>query len=426
MSIDVVLIRVVRWALIVVTIGAFISPPVANLAGAIALLALAAAPSARVRLRAVWAQPLGRATVLLLAVLAASMLWGDAPWPARMSALWNWRALLLLLAGLAVFDENGSRERVCLAFAVAAAVAALFVLAGRYGLLPPRPNMEPGIYLRNTVTQAMTLGVGAYLAAMLAITRRNWRNSWRIATALVALLLLVTLFSSGLGRSGHVTVLVVAGATAVHYLRGWRLGAAVFGVPLVGVAIATVAPGVSQRFALGWNELQTYTTRTELTSMGIRAVIWRTTGEMIRDRPLLGYGQGGYRAAYEARVKAQYTGWKATPTSDPHNQYLALLVDSGVPGLAAFFWFLVAATRQRSPFPWRVMGIALLAAWCVTSLFSSHFHTFSEGHLIAVFMAAFLARERGNALPAAAGTGDEAPGAAQRASVASTAASTSS
>ena len=34
----------------------------------------------------------------------------------------------------------------------------------------------------------------------------------------------------------------------------------------------------------------------------------------------------------------------------------------------------------------------LLLAWCATSLLSSHFQTFAEGHLLAFFLAAMLAR----------------------------------
>jgi predicted exporter len=40
----------------------------------------------------------------------------------------------------------------------------------------------------------------------------------------------------------------------------------------------------------------------------------------------------------------------------------------------------------------RVVGVALLLAWCATSLLSSHFQTFAEGHLLAFFLAAMLAR----------------------------------
>jgi flagellar biogenesis protein FliO len=49
------------------------------------------------------------------------------------------------------------------------------------------------------------------------------------------------------------------------------------------------------------------------------------------------------------------------------------------------------------------LGLALLAAWCVNSLFSSHFQTFNEGHLIAVLAGVLLARERWTGLqPSAA------------------------
>jgi len=34
----------------------------------------------------------------------------------------------------------------------------------------------------------------------------------------------------------------------------------------------------------------------------------------------------------------------------------------------------------------------MLLAWCATSMLRSHFQTFAEGHLLAFFLAAMLAR----------------------------------
>ncbi len=62
-------------------------------------------------------------------------------------------------------------------------------------------------------------------------------------------------------------------------------------------------------------------------------------------------------------------------------------------GLAVFGWWLLAAIRQPVTGPFRVAGLALLLAWCATSLFSSHFETFNEGHMIVMFLGALLARE---------------------------------
>jgi membrane associated rhomboid family serine protease len=88
---------------------------------------------------------------------------------------------------------------------------------------------------------------------------------------------------------------------------------------------------------------------------------------------------------------------------------MMLWAETGLLGLAAFVWLLYSAIRQPVRGPFRVAGLALLLAWCITSLFSSHFQSFNEGHLIAILLGVCLAREKD-----------------QPASIASTAARTSS
>jgi len=127
--------------------------------------------------------------------------------------------------------------------------------------------------------------------------------------------------------------------------------------------------------------------------MGIRMVLWQNTLEMIRERPLLGSGTGSFGAAYRQKVAGQ-SGWRAENlSSDPHNQYLKIAAEHGLVGLAVFLWLIVSAFRQPSASPYRLLGLGVLLAWCATSLFSSHFSTFSEGSFIALWCGAMLARE---------------------------------
>ena len=56
-------------------------------------------------------------------------------------------------------------------------------------------------------------------------------------------------------------------------------------------------------------------------------------------------------------------------------------------------------SRHPSAPPFRTLGLALLAGWCATSLFSSHFQTFNEGHLIALLLGVFLAVPAAQARP---------------------------
>jgi O-antigen ligase len=150
---------------------------------------------------------------------------------------------------------------------------------------------------------------------------------------------------------------------------------------------------VLARFERGIDELRNVRQSGELTSMGVRVVIWENTIKLVGEAPLVGHGLGSYEREYSRLAARSGPGWQATPSADPHNQYLYFLAETGVVGLVAFFWWLLAAARQPVTGLFRVAGMALLLSWCVTSLFSSHFMAFNEGHMIMLFLGVLLARE---------------------------------
>jgi O-antigen ligase len=245
--------------------------------------------------------------------------------------------------------------------------------------------------LRNNVTQAMFLAVAAYLACMLLVTRQFSARTAHVLLGLAALVLLLRLLFVETGRSGHLLLLVAFAASVVLGLHGLRRWVALLVVPLVAVVVYVASPQLQARFGKGIAELGNAGQAAELTSMGVRQVMWRGTIDLIAERPLRGYGLGAFGAAYSERAKSQ-SGWRAIASTDPHNQYLFLWVEAGLLGLVAFAWWLIAATRQPAAPLGRTLALALLAGWCATSLFSSHFQTFNESHLIALLLGVFLAR----------------------------------
>jgi len=127
--------------------------------------------------------------------------------------------------------------------------------------------------------------------------------------------------------------------------------------------------------------------------MGYRAVVYENTLEIVRERPGLGVGTGGFGDAYARHIEGKYTGWRAIPTVDPHSQYLFFLAEQGLVGLAAFLAFLALGFSDRGDGSrTRLVAVAVLAGWCASGLFTSHFKTFAEGHLLAIFLGAMLAR----------------------------------
>jgi O-antigen ligase len=185
-------------------------------------------------------------------------------------------------------------------------------------------------------------------------------------------------------------MLVVLAALNLRDRRS-AIAAAVLAALLAGAM--ALSPLTRDRLASAMNEWQNAATLAEPTSLGIRAVLYENTLEIVREQPWLGTGTGGFGAAYAAHVKGKYTDWRVLPTVDPHNQYLFLLAEQGIFGLAAFLAFLLAALADRGDGTRaRVVAVGMLLAWCATSLLSSHFKTFSEGHLLAFFLGAMLAR----------------------------------
>jgi O-antigen ligase len=242
----------------------------------------------------------------------------------------------------------------------------------------------------------MIFSVAAFTAVLL-LKAGTLSRGQRLFLAAAALLLIANAVFVTTGRSGY----LVAAVLSVALVLGWpghrvspsRRVAMAAGALVVALAVLASSPVVRERVLKGMRQTESALNRSEaVTSMSLRVVYLRNTLELIAARPLLGYGTGAFSEAYGRHVAGR-TGLEGLPAHDPHNQYLNIATENGLLGLAVFIWFLVAAFRQRAGQPYRLLGLGVLAAWCATSLFSSHFSTFSEGRFIALWMGAFLARE---------------------------------
>lgn len=385
-----------RAAAALVAIGAFTGAAVANIAALVMLLAFLAAPSCPLRLRRAWHQPLGRATIVFLLVLLAATTWSAAPFLVALKAWTEWRHFLWLVIALAIFDTRPVKLAFAATFVVAASAAAIAsFLKFDFGAAQTTSDVTGGIILRNHVTQGMALTAGALLAlVLLAHARRGSWQQWACGAA--AALMVANVVFVTYARSAYLALAVTSIVATLGIARRRARMAAISALIVLMCGAIWGSPLISQRFELGLQEIQESSSSAVITPMGIRPVMWETTASIVRDAPLIGHGLGSFPEQYRRAVTQRYTGWKATLTADPHNQYLLILAETGLLGLAAFAWILFSALRQQVHGSFGVVGIGLLLAWSLTSLFSSHFHTFNEGHLIAILLGVCLAREVGS------------------------------
>ncbi len=322
----------------------------------------------------------------------------DVPIGIALTSLYSERKVLYILPLILVFVDAPEKLRLLKCFLVVSTVALLLSLALSLAPIHSVFRYSPASVLRSHATQGIVFAMSVFLCGWFAMRQESGVR--RALFVLLALAFTLNLSLVTNGRSGYVVFLVLT-VWCFAITRGFKgvvLGAAV--AATVGVAAFMISPSVNQRMMLGVVEARNYLTDENETSLGRRMVMLEASVEIIRRNTLIGVGTGGFPQHFSALAAQKYTGWRAKPFDDPHNQYLFVWVEHGLIGLATFVFMLFVIVRQcaRGDMFGR-MAAGCVLAWCATSFFSSHFRTFTEGHLIA-FIVGMLMLSRAPEQPA--------------------------
>lgn len=318
-----------------------------------------------------------------------------APFAYAMETIYSDRKILFILPLVLLFSGAESKRRFLLVFFALAAAGMLlsFALATTWvqqlvanspvTLTRSSAPLGPENLFRSYATQSMVFALCAFLAQWFAFQQKQPAGKWLLQA--LSLGFLVNLATVTHGRSGYVVflVLVVWCFMLWRGLKGVILGPVA--ALLLGLAAFTFSSSVHDRVMKGVTEVQNFATIPTETSLGRRMVMYETTLGIIRDNPVFGVGTGGFKQEFSAIAAQKYSGWRAHPADDPHNQYLFILAENGLVGLAAFLSVIAMILKYalKSGSIYGKMAAGCLLAWCATSLFSGHFRTFPEGHLIA-------------------------------------------
>ncbi|HET9795947.1 MAG TPA: O-antigen ligase family protein [Thermoanaerobaculia bacterium] len=324
-------------------------------------------------------RPAGRIAALLFAAALAAAGVSALLSPRSGAALDSWRAMLL--AALAVplgsaLTDAGFRVA-AIGFLGAAVVSSLLALAEAAGWRGPLPiesvsgRSATGAMLGNEGLLSIVLAVAAIAALAAALSARRPLERRLAGAALLpiaaALVVNRNLTSAVAAASGAAIVgFRLAGRRAIRVVAAAALAAAA-GVAAYGPARARVREAAGYLRAADWNRLLSY-----------REGPWVAAIEMIRDRPLLGYGPGTFgaefvphRLAAEIRRRARFV----NPRSDSayveaHCDYLQAAAEAGLPAAAAAaggLGVLLAALWRRTsagPAPLRASALGLFAVLC--------------------------------------------------------------
>lgn len=250
------------------------------------------------------------------------------------------------------------------------------------GVTPDHPTRR----LFHVVYNPM-LALGCYLA----LHEYLWGGGsiWRRAGMLVlAVVMSFDMFITE-GRAGQLAffallILLVFQYFRKNILRG--LLVAGIGVPLLFAGGYTLSPTFQQRVDAARHEIAVFD-RNPNTSVGLRLLFWQNSWRIIRTHPLAGVGTGDFRRAY-SWVNMKYSP-RMVATDNPHNQYVLVLCQFGVMGLAALLaiFFLQIRAALRSGDDLRRLRLALPILFLTIMLTESYLIVYETGIFFTLFSA---------------------------------------
>lgn len=388
------LLDLARIAAIIACVGILYSPSVATIGLVVTYAAFLASGQAVSRTKSALTRPLVYWGVAFLGVVLIAMTYASVPWSDRWTDFYKWRTILWLYVTLMLFDQACWRERFLVTFlaGTAVAVAGSFVSAAGWVTLWRAPHE----LLRNTGTQGMAFASAALVCVWVTLERRSFLGLAAWIWPVLGTLYIVNVIFITDARSGY-ALLGLGACILLCWKAVWKYRMLILvGLLVAGGLAFALSPRMQSKVMTGVTQWTTESESAQLTNFGSRRVFYQNSLEILQEHWMLGVGTGGFVQAYGEHVAKKYeaSDWRAMQTTDPHNQYLAVWIQQGLGGLALFLVWIVAMLREReSPRVYHRLAVALLAGWCVTSLFSSHFRTFAEGHFLATFLGVLLAVE---------------------------------
>ncbi len=333
-----------------------------------------------------FAHPVSRAVLLFFIVLIFGCGIGDVAIDARLDSLWSWRKLVFIVILIPLFSEVAWKDRFIEYFFLSCCVGLAISFFSYFGIIKFNIDDVPGVVLQNWATQGMIFSVATLVAFSL---QSQAKKGSQILLILLGIVFIINIIYVTPGRSGYVALFVTL----------LTIGLIKFGVrwlPITIVALSLLAglayfnsPTMKSKIERSWIMADIYSSNDEppLNSETFRIMAYTNTWEVIKQRPIFGGGTGGFPVVFNKHVRDKYSDWRAEKISDPHNQYLFILAENGFLGFVFFLGFLVSPILVASSRNYHYqIGTGILLIWSITSLFSSHFRTFPEGHFVALFL----------------------------------------
>lgn len=294
--------------------------------------------------------------LLLFCALFVACFHGAATWKTSWSALAKYLDLALIAVFAWAAATQAVRRGALYAFLAAVVLSLVVSFGTAVGLWDALPGLHTlpayPVGFKLSVTHNLIVSLGAFVSLLIARELRYERPAHAAVMLGVALACMYNVLFIVIGRSGYVVLAALLvyfaftvgrnrrGALLAVFLMTGLFASAYLGSQYFPTRIQDIASDLTQ-----WKPGEN-----DDTSVGQRIGYYGTTLEIIREHPLTGAGTGGFAQAYSEKVR----GTPARATTNPHNDYLMIAAQAGLPALALLIALYVVLWREA-----RRLGSAL-------------------------------------------------------------------
>lgn len=371
----------------------------ALLSSALAIVCVALDPGALSRVNAAIALPTSWCVlgILIWAVLGVP----TSLWPGGSVGILRTilvKVVLMYFVVIGAVRHPGDVQRLAGAYVASVMLYAVMVLIRFHG--NPDAIRTRGLYDYDSNDFA-TLIASTVPVALHLVVGRKWRVPRLVGIGGLGALLLAFIWANS--RGGFLALL----AAALVILIGYRVVSAPVRIGVAFVAVLGFALAAGPSF---WARMNTITNANEdynMTSSEGRWQLWTRGLGYMEARPVFGVGVGGFPSAEgmlspvarDARAHGRGEKW-----SEPHNSFVEIGSELGVPGLLLFLtmlWTSVRGLRGLQDPGLAVSLVAAVTAFAVGGFFLSMAYKEMLYVLLALAVAARLSNQGGIRLPTA-------------------------
>jgi len=274
-------------------------------------------------------------------------------------------AILFLLPVIALQKEF--LLTVIKSYVIGCIVVAVIACLGQFDLLPKIKWLQhpAPYYAFFKIYAALFMALGAYLAV--SLTKLHWHKASKWLWLVVFLLISYNVLWQSLSRTGY---FIYFGLMLIFFLQYFSYKGKIIGIVvllLASVGMLFLSHNLRQGLHRVVDNGQLALQGQVKTSTGVRYEYMRNSFELWKQKPILGHGTGGYRAA-DVAIQGITASGAVTSTAHaqvtPENTYYRILVEHGLIGFLVlvllWVWQLLTAFKMKDPIFRRIAVVFML------------------------------------------------------------------